>query len=92
MKIGELALATDVSKSTIENYYIRGIISADSNNGRREFPEGTERIVMLVNDLASFGFTLEDLKFLFKRGSIEEIDERAKQLRDFRSWVQQIIG
>lgn len=62
MKIGELAVASGVSRDTLRFYEKRGLIRpARGTNGYRDYPEEAAIIVSFVRMAQKLGFTLSEI-------------------------------
>lgn len=66
-RIGEMAKATSVSTDTLRHYERKGVLhSQRSANGYREYPEGALERVRMVRQGLAIGFTLDELRSIFK--------------------------
>jgi DNA-binding transcriptional MerR regulator len=62
MRIGELALASAVSRDTLRFYEQRGLISAQrSANGYRDYPPEMVQLVLYIKTAQRLGFTLGEI-------------------------------
>jgi DNA-binding transcriptional MerR regulator len=62
MRIGELALASAVSRDTLRFYEQRGLIAAQrSANGYRDYPEEMVQLVLYIKTAQRLGFTLGEI-------------------------------
>ena len=62
MRIGELALASAVSRDTLRFYEQRGLIAAQrSANGYRDYPEEMLQLVLYIKTVQRLGFTLGEI-------------------------------
>ena len=66
LRIGELAVLTDVSVETIRYYEARGLISASARraSGYREFPRDVVQQIHFIGRAQSLGFSLAEVKEL----------------------------
>ena len=65
--IGELAKATGVSTDTLRHYERKGVLhSQRAGNGYREYPEDALERVRIVRQGLAIGFTLDELRSIFK--------------------------
>ena len=66
-RIGELAKATGVSTDTLRHYERKGVLhSQRAGNGYRDYPEGALERVRMVRQGLAIGFTLDELRSIFK--------------------------
>ncbi|MCF4998682.1 MerR family DNA-binding transcriptional regulator [Pseudomonas syringae] len=62
MRIGELALASAVSRDTLRFYEQRGLIAAQrSANGYRDYPPEMLQLVLYIKTAQRLGFTLGEI-------------------------------
>ncbi|MFJ2321623.1 MerR family transcriptional regulator [Pseudomonas sp. NPDC087817] len=62
MRIGELALASAVSRDTLRFYEQRGLIAAQrSANGYRDYPPEMVQLVLYIKTAQRLGFTLSEI-------------------------------
>ncbi|VVN43730.1 Mercuric resistance operon regulatory protein [Pseudomonas fluorescens] len=62
MRIGELALASAVSRDTLRFYEQRGLIAAQrSANGYRDYPADMVQLVSYIKTAQRLGFTLGEI-------------------------------
>lgn len=62
MRIGELALASAVSRDTLRFYEQRGLIAAQrSANGYRDYPPEMVQLVLYIKTAQRLGFTLGEI-------------------------------
>ncbi|MCK1794007.1 MerR family transcriptional regulator [Pseudomonas violetae] len=62
MRIGELALASSVSRDTLRFYEQRGLITAQrSANGYRNYPAEMVQLVQYIKTAQRLGFTLGEI-------------------------------
>ena len=65
--IGELAKATGVSTDTLRHYERKGVLhSQRAGNGYREYREDALERVRMVRQGLAIGFTLDELRSIFK--------------------------
>ena len=81
LKIGELASRTEVSTDTLRLYEKRGLIwSERMANGYRVFDPQMERLVKLIRQGQSVGFTLREMEGVMTRlagGALSSTDTAA---------------
>jgi len=96
MRMRDLARLTQVSKSTIEHYRIRGLLRARRTAaGDWDYPEDAPRAITLIHRrLTPMGFHLDAIKAILNTYSLEEIEERLRSLTapQFRAWVDEVNG
>ena len=69
LRLGDLARAAGVSTQTVEYYLMVGLIDEEDRTpgGRRLFSEKTVRRVKLIGQLNKSGYTLRDIREIFRR-------------------------
>ena len=67
MHIGELALATGLSRDTLRFYEKRGLLRARRQaNGYRDYPADAVRIVRFIKNAQELGFSLDEIEELVR--------------------------
>ena len=97
--IGELAKATGVSTDTLRHYERKGVLhSKRAGNGYREYPEDALERVRIVRQGLAIGFTLDELRSIFKvfdRGEAPCQQVRnlaASKLAQIETHLQEVIA
>ncbi len=97
--IGELAKATGVSTDTLRHYERKGVLhSQRAGNGYREYREDALERVRLVRQGLAIGFTLDELRSIFKvfdRGGAPCQQVRslaANRLAQIETHLQEVIA
>ncbi|MEH6738382.1 MAG: MerR family transcriptional regulator [Sulfitobacter sp.] len=77
MRIGELAVATNVSTDTLRFYEKRGLIHSQRRaNGYRDFHEETVQLVEIIRLGKSLGFNLREMTELSHAMSQDNVNEQ----------------
>ena len=97
--IGELAKATGVSTDTLRHYERKGVLhSQRAGNGYREYREDALERVRMVRQGLAIGFTLDELRSIFKvfdRGGAPCRQERSlavDKLSEIETHLQEVIA
>lgn len=96
MRMRDLAQLTQVPKSTIEHYRLRGLLRARRTPaGDWDYPEESPRAITLIHKkLTPMGLNLDAIRAVLNTHSVDEIEERLQRLTapQFRAWVEEVNG
>ncbi|MDQ3062167.1 MAG: heavy metal-responsive transcriptional regulator [Acidobacteriota bacterium] len=109
MRIGELAAATETNVQTLRFYEKRGLLGKSKRllSGYRDFTPETVRIVRYIKQSQELGFTLNEIKELFRLrekisgnsaevraiafGKLASVESKIEKLKQIRGELKHIL-